>query len=364
MIKSKKRKKKNEIPLFIGRFSPPHKGHILVILWLLSKYQYIVIGIGSCYEIGKPNQPLLAFQRQKMIELSLIKEGIDLSRIKFVHIPDYNNWDVWWDDIVCISSKYRVTHFVTGNEEMILNVIKEKNIKMPFKIINPEKELPKKFQFKYHATQLREAYFKGDKKMFKLISSFGANLLMGSVSGAVIDAMSNKSPDYFVPGRQTVDIVMTCDSRRGTMLVCGYRRKGKEFAGHGAIPGGGINKFENPLDAAIREFTQETGIKIEIINRYTEPALVLVNKTYFAEMRFIGLFSSKEKKLGGKRGGSSQVFHIHLTNVKAVDLNKIIRSNSDLRNVKAKLAKNMLRKGLAYQHNRMVTKALNILGIG
>jgi len=50
-----------------GRFSPPHRGHILMFSYLLEIFDEVIIGIGSCYEVGTARYPLLAHFREKMI---------------------------------------------------------------------------------------------------------------------------------------------------------------------------------------------------------------------------------------------------------------------------------------------------------
>ena len=50
-----------------GRFSPPTRGHIQTMLWLLERFDRLVLGIGSCYEVGTVRHPLLASIREKMV---------------------------------------------------------------------------------------------------------------------------------------------------------------------------------------------------------------------------------------------------------------------------------------------------------
>jgi cytidyltransferase-like protein len=61
--------------LFIGRFAPPHKGHIEAIINLASEFDEVVIGLGSCYEVGSPRHPFQAVYREKMILFSLYETG-------------------------------------------------------------------------------------------------------------------------------------------------------------------------------------------------------------------------------------------------------------------------------------------------
>jgi cytidyltransferase-like protein len=349
--------------LYIGRFAPPHKGHINVILWLLSLYEHLVIGIGSCYEVGSKRHPLLAVHREKMLLASLTQANVDLGRITIVHIPDYvDNFDAWWNDVMSVVKLYRITHFVTGNEEQILRPLKEKGIGVPFFLVNPEKELPKRYSLPYHATELREAIMRGDYEMYLRIASAGT-IALGRFTE--ISQAMNGTATQFIPGRQAVDLIITCNGLGADdyHVICGIRKSSKEnFPGWMAIPGGGIGNLESPLDAVVREGREETGLEIKIVNRTLEPSNVIVAGRYIAEMRFVKLFSTNNPKLGGREGGSSQLFHIHL-DVAADEIELLLKSESDLRDVKPRQIREMLQKGLAYQQTEMLLMVAVQLGI-
>lgn len=342
----------------IGRFAPLHKGHENIFLWLLSRFQNIIIGIGSCYEVGSMKHPLLAVFREKMI-LNALAEKVDLGRIKIVHVPDrVDDWDGWWNDILQIAEIYKVTHFVTGNEEKILGVIREKGIMPRFEMINPETEMPKKYEFGYHATDLRQAIIDGDYETFLKIASKGTVNLMGSVGGfrAIREAM-NGNAIQFVPGRQAVDMIVTAGQEGKKSVLAGFRKMSKEnFPGRLALPGGAIDLFESPIDAALRELREETGVYVKLLNRSLEPAHVKI-AGMIAEMKFVKLFSTTDKKLGGSEGGSSQVFHINL-DVDPSVFEKRLKSKSDLERVAFYDLDYVLNTGLAYQQTEMLRTAI------
>lgn len=351
-----------KIAYVIGRFSPPHKGHILFMLWLLSKFDEIIIGIGSCYEVGSPRHPLLAFMREKMILQSLVHEGINPNRVKFVHLQDFpNDWMGWWKNLISIPGISDVTHLVTGNEEQILGEIRKRSIAVPFEIINPEKDTSRNYRFAYRATDLRNAIFDGNYNLFEKIAASGTIALMGSVGGfkGIRDAINSVATE-FIPGRQTVDLIVTCRTIRNEKYVLtGYRKKHKEnFPGWLGVPGGGINDYENPMDAAVRELKEETGLEVVIVNRYLEPAHILVSGI-ISELRFVKLFSTHDQALGGNQGGSSQVFHIDLDATSDRFKDSII-SESDLLNVAFRKVEKVIEKGMAYQQTDMLKTALGM----
>lgn len=342
----------------IGRFTPPHKGHVNVFEWLLSRFDELIIGLGSCYKVGMARHPFLAIFREKMILQSLADRGVDVSRVTCLHIPDYDDWDVWWKNIVFLSKEKGISHFVTGNEKDILGVMEEKGIKPPFEIINPERELPAKHQFPFHATDLREAIKKGDYGLCKTIAATGTLALMGNVGGfaGIRRAMDeDKQLPRFNPGRQTVDLIVLCGNGEKHVL-CGKRKKNKtDFPGSLALPGGAIDKTESPMDAAIRELHEETGLEVRLVGRHFEPAHVLV-RDVISEMKFLKLFSSADPNLCGTQGGSSQVFMIDLE--KHHDHFQNLKSESDLEEVAFRPVKEALREGLAFQQGAMLELAL------
>lgn len=344
---------------FPGRFNPTHKGHVATIKWLLLIFDELVIGIGSCYNAGTSRHPLLAQVREKMLAQSLLHEGIDLSRITFVHIPDYDDWDSWWNDIAKIIKDFGITHFITGNKKEISDKIQQNKIK-GFRIINPEKEIPACFYFDFHATDLRQAIADNDYETFAKIADFGTLQLMGTIDGfrAICDALDNKGIN-FISGRQTVDTIVSYENKEGIFLLCGKRKSNKaNFPGYYGLPGGGISLFENPLDAALRELKEETDLGVELCDRILEPAIVKIYGHIYT-MRFVRLFSTDNPRMGGNEGGSSQVFHINLGELKNPEEYEF-KSLSDLEDVKFRLVTEELIGQLAYQQGDMVREALGI----
>lgn len=359
---------KKSIAFFPGRFAPAHKGHINTIEKLIQKFDKVIIGIGSCYESGTTRHPLAAVFREKIILSSLKNLGIDKEKIDFVHLQDFNQFESWIEHVMRISEKKNVTHFVTGNQKDILSVLEEKNIKLPFEFINPENDS----DFNYHATDLRNAIVTGDYDTFEKISSFGTIQLMSNIGGfnGIRTAIENDGTK-FIPGRQAVDIVFTINHKTTglngnklskTYFLGGIRNSSKKnFPGWLAIPGGGIEEYESPTYAALRELKDKTGIEIIMLDNSVEPAHILIktdNKNIIAQMEFLRLFSSDDKKVTGVDGGSSQAFHIHIDEDPAI-FNRTLKSQSDLDNVKFYPIWDAKDERLAYQQNEMLSLALS-----
>jgi nicotinamide mononucleotide adenylyltransferase/8-oxo-dGTP pyrophosphatase MutT (NUDIX family) len=341
-----------------GRFSPPTRGHIQTMLWLLERFDRLVIGVGSCYEVGTVRHPLLASIREKMVLSSLHAAGASLRRVRVVHLTDFpGDWDSWWSHTTSIPGIEDVTHFVTGNEEDILAVMRAKGLELPFALIDPEKEDLGAFRFAYHATDLRRAIVDGDYERFRLIAAEGTINLMGLVGGfAGIRRAMQDAGTRFVPGRQAADAVVTCEHADRRWLLCGYRKEG-DFKDALAIPGGGIKVYESPVDAALRKLRDETGLAFEVMNRTIEPIHLRLGGTRLCEIRTLGILSTADPRLGGTRGGSAQPFHIALDCAPDALESLLLRDPAGLYDVAFRAEEEVATAGLAFQQMRSVQAA-------
>lgn len=339
-----------------GRFSPPTRGHIQTMLWLLEQFDRLVIGVGSCYEVGTVRHPLLASIREKMVLASLHAAGVALRRVRVVHLADFPDWDAWWRHATSIPGIDEVTHFVTGNEADILAVMRDKGLTLPFALINPEKEDLGAFRFAFHATDLRRAIVDGDYERFRMIAAEGTIGLMGLVDGfAGIRRAMQDAGTRFVPGRQAADAVVTCEHDDRRWLLCGYRREG-DFKDALAIPGGGIAEYESPIDAALRKLRVETGLGFEVMNRSIEPIHLRLHGT-LCEARTLGILSTDDPRLGGSRGGSAQPFHIALDCAPERLTPLLDRDPTGLHDVAFRTEEEVAATGLAFQQMLSVQAA-------
>ena len=90
----------NKTGIFIGRFQPFHLGHLHALKYALARCETLVIGIGSAQESGTKRNPFDANARARMIKESIKKAGLDVSRTKFIKIPDFYDDKKWFDYIV------------------------------------------------------------------------------------------------------------------------------------------------------------------------------------------------------------------------------------------------------------------------
>jgi bifunctional NMN adenylyltransferase/nudix hydrolase len=82
------------LAVFIGRFSPPHLGHLAVILQALLTAEFVLIAIGSANAPRRHDYvPFTAAERETMIRLMLTPE--QNARVRFVHVEDQGDMPTW-----------------------------------------------------------------------------------------------------------------------------------------------------------------------------------------------------------------------------------------------------------------------------
>ena len=81
--------------LYIGRFQPPHIGHIRVVEWSLTRFDELVIVVGSAQRSHSFDNPFTAGERILMLREALRERGIDLAKIMIIPIDDIDNNYVW-----------------------------------------------------------------------------------------------------------------------------------------------------------------------------------------------------------------------------------------------------------------------------
>lgn len=360
-VSSQAKKTKKRVAC-IGRWMPIHNGHKKFLVDLAKESDKLIIMIGSCYQGGDVRNCILACIREKMLRAIMKAEGIPTKRYVIVPTPDMPTFEGWISNVMKVCKKNKATHFCTGNREDILDVLEAKGEKLDMELINPEEGS----DFPYHATDIRNMIINGEyEKLESLIPNEIKPILFRYTFKQIFAASENRGID-FIEGRQTVDLIMlvknVTDGKVYALLGKRPRNK-KDFPGRLAIPGGSIRLFETATNAAIREFYEETGLKIKMVDNSLEPAIVKVqnvSETSLEQMHLVGIYGTQDTTLNGTQGGSSQCFAI-LIEGNVEDYEKHINPRHGLTDVQFYDVQTISNDELAFQQNKMLQKAIYML---
>ena len=73
----------NDRGLFLGRFNPFHKGHLMAIQQILAKENELIIAIGSSQQSHSLENPFTAGERVLMIHAAMKEAKISLNNSQF-----------------------------------------------------------------------------------------------------------------------------------------------------------------------------------------------------------------------------------------------------------------------------------------
>lgn len=352
-------KKEKTVVATIGRWMTPHKGQKSFLLKLAQEHDKLIVMIGSCYEGGTERNCISAVEREKMLRAIFKRAEISEEKYEIIPVEDRESFSEWLYDVKEVCNSYGVTHFCTGNQEDILNVLKEKNETLGFEMINPEADS----DFPYHSSNIRKMIIEGKYEELKELIPDEIKPILFKNSFKEILAANQKRGIQFVRGRQTVDVIIlvrnTLDGK--VYVLLGKRSMEKvDFPGYLGLPGDAINKHETAIKAAVRTCYEQTGLQIEVLDNSLEPAIVKfgnVPKSNLEQMHFVGIYSSEDEKFAGTRGGSSQCFGIFIED-EIYKYEEYLNASGGLTNLKFYEVNEAMSKGLPYQQPEMLKKAM------
>jgi nicotinamide-nucleotide adenylyltransferase len=136
--------------VFVGRFQPFHKGHLGAIKNILGKVEELVIIVGSSQYSHRVDNPFTAGERVTMVRRALKDEGIQLSRIWIIPVPDVHQHMLWVSQIVGYCPKFDVVY---ANEPLTCRLFLEAGYKV--------EKLPPIKRDVYLATEIRKRMLTG-----------------------------------------------------------------------------------------------------------------------------------------------------------------------------------------------------------
>ena len=138
--------------IIIGRFQPPHKGHIQVSKQILREVDELIVGIGSAQESHTLENPFTAGERVLMLTRALAEAKIDLSRTHLIPIPDVNNHAIWVSHVLSLSPPFEIVY--SGNP-LVRRLFKEAGFRTC--------TLPMFKRKEYWGTEIRDRMVKGKR---------------------------------------------------------------------------------------------------------------------------------------------------------------------------------------------------------
>lgn len=136
----------------IGRFQPPHKGHLEVIKEILEEVDELIIGLGSAQLSHEMDDPFTAGERILMLNKALAESEIDLSSVYFIPIPDVNNNALWVSNVLSFSPPFSIVY--SGNP-LVKRLFKERD----FEVKTP----PMFNREEYQGTEIRKRMLEDEK---------------------------------------------------------------------------------------------------------------------------------------------------------------------------------------------------------
>jgi len=268
--------KQTKLSVFIGRFQPPHNGHIDTITRALEFSEKVLILIGSSFKPSDTRNPFHHNERVYMIRSCFNDE--QNVRIHFAPISDnpYNEL-AWIKDVQrAISETYSI-QFGRNDVPDVTLIGHHKDMTSYYLDLFPSyKRVEMENVHGLDSTYIRELFFEGkdawEGKNKKIVArSVPLRVMLylndvmreGSYQTLVKEFEFIKtyklqwSQAPYPPTFVTADAVVTC---LGHVLL--VQRKAAPGQGLWAMPGGFLNQFETVQECAVRELEEETKIKV------------------------------------------------------------------------------------------------------
>ncbi len=100
--------------LFIGRFQPPHWGHVKAIQHILDEVDELIIVVGSAQFNYSEKDPFTAGERVLMLRAALKEAGADLGRVIMIPLNNFENNHSWVKYLESYVPPFDVAY--TGNQ--------------------------------------------------------------------------------------------------------------------------------------------------------------------------------------------------------------------------------------------------------
>lgn len=96
--------------LLVGRFQPPHLGHMAAVKQALSECDELVVVVGSAQFSHSFENPFTSGERIEMLRLAVREEGIPLDKVIIVPIPDIGEHSLWVSRVKAFTPKFQTVY--------------------------------------------------------------------------------------------------------------------------------------------------------------------------------------------------------------------------------------------------------------
>ncbi|RTR05111.1 bifunctional nicotinamide-nucleotide adenylyltransferase/Nudix hydroxylase [Halomonas nitroreducens] len=260
--------------VFIGRFQPPHLGHLAVIHEALKRARQVIVLVGSAWQARSLRNPWRFDERRRMLRTAFDED--DNARLEIVPLLDalYNN-DVWVRDVqrkvrdIASPSHARLPRIgligaSRGQSSYYLSLFPQwESVSVPM-------------VEGISASQIRERLFRSPAAATDYVSTGASHDLPPGVVEEVQAFFATEPYQQLVEEQHLLDqyreawsqapyppIFVTVNAvvvQSGHVLL--VRRTAAPGKGLYALPGGFINPHERLLDACLRELRERVRLKV------------------------------------------------------------------------------------------------------
>ncbi|MCK9531854.1 MAG: bifunctional nicotinamide-nucleotide adenylyltransferase/Nudix hydroxylase [Gammaproteobacteria bacterium] len=271
-----------DVLVFIGRFSPFHKGHKAVVDVALKKAKKVIILVGSSFRSRTERNPFNFQERQKMINASFTDQ--ENEKIVILPIRDMTYRDHKWisqvqeavkEEILNTANEGTGSFRPNGTQDVKVGLIgcEKDHTSYYLKKFPMWGSVGVKFVNPLNATDIRRAYFAGGEAwanvkilqhlpdgVVNFLDHFAHSFDYEYVQNEMAFNRKNKAAWANAPYAPTFNAADSVIIQSGHILL--VTRRSHPGKGLLALPGGYLNQEETLLDCALRELREETKIKV------------------------------------------------------------------------------------------------------
>jgi len=140
--------------LYLGRFNPPHKGHIHALEYILNQQDIdeIIVLIGSGEKAYSLKNPFTGGERLEMLT-ALIRKNFDINKFFISAIPDINRNTIWPANVIDLVPSFEVIFTNNPLVQRLFSNLGKKEIR----------EVPLVNRGKYSGKEIREKMVRGEE---------------------------------------------------------------------------------------------------------------------------------------------------------------------------------------------------------